>query len=91
MYILGQSMDDLLNCFQVIVFVFQCPKGFYVHISLGMFVSCPMMVKFDECNILLCYFFQSLMSTTIHVHFKKTCFVIICCKKSFCCVWDGNG
>jgi hypothetical protein len=51
-------MDDLLNFFQVIVIVFQCPKGFYVHISLGMFVSCPMMVKIDECNILVCIFFS---------------------------------
>ncbi len=49
-------MDDILNFFQVIVFVFQCPKGFYVHISLGMFVSCPMMVKIDECNILVSIF-----------------------------------
>jgi len=89
-YILGQGMDDLWKFLQVIVF--QCLKDFYLHISLGMFVNCPMMVEIGKCNKFTYIFFsQNLMWTTIHFHFEKTHFVIICYNKIlWCCVWDGN-
>jgi hypothetical protein len=55
--------------------------GLYVCISLGMFVSCPIMVEIGECNSHIRNFFQSLMQRTIHFHFENTHFIILCYKK----------
>jgi len=46
----------------------------YMCVSLGMFVSCTMMVEIGECNSHTRNFFQSLMQRTIHFHFEKTHF-----------------
>jgi hypothetical protein len=62
-----------------------------MHISLNIFVNCPMMVEIGECNIHICNHFKILIWRIIHFHFKKTQFLIICCKKILLCyVWDGN-
>ncbi len=57
--------------------------GNKLHFIWFICMYCPMMVEIGKCNSHIRNFFQSLMQKTIHFHFEKTHFVIICY------VWDG--